>query len=328
MPPQNAVAVAGDELDETMFLGRLVMFTLPEEERSTAQLVREWDANGLDVSYLPDARQPVHVFQSACASVKSRTSDPGAGKVEIAADEVEHNGVSTYQITRRVWDVANRSIEHEKAMRLTFTKDTGLIDTEFLAGRTNEMKALDKTIRKHFEANAKTIKGTKIRKAVRSQLIRVGGQNMRRKAGGVYFVPRVWFPAPKREELTLPVLDGLAGVLEALYGDRADFHQIPLVSGDAEKQMVAKHFKLNVRERAEELTERAVTRVRQGRTERPLRQEMLDYMHNDRRQLALQIAQFRKLVDVEADELQTHLDELDTAIEQLEALAAPEPATA
>jgi len=325
--PKNAIAVAGDALDESMFLGRLVMFTLPDDPRSSSKLVRVWNDQGLDVADLPDARQPVHVFQSACASVKSRSTAPGAGKVEIAADEVEHNGVSTYQITRRVWDTANRSIEHEKAMRLTFSKDSGLVDTEFLGGRTNELKGLDKAIRAHMDANAKTLPGQKIRNAVRAQILKVGGQNMRRKAGGVYFVPRVWFPAPKKEELTLPALEGLAGVLEALYGDRADFHMIPLVSGDAEKQMVAKHFKLNVRERAEELTEKAVNRVRAGRGERGVRAELLENMHNDRRKLALQINQFRSLVDVEAQDLEQHLADLDTAIEQLDALAN-EPATA
>lgn len=326
MPRKDVIAVAGDELDESMFLGRLVMFTLPDDERSTAKLVRVWNAAGLDVADLPDARQPVHVFQSACSSVESRTTGT-AGKVEIRADEVEHNGVSTYQITRRVWDLANRSIEHEKAMRLTFSKDTGLIDTEFLGGRTNELKALDKAIRKHYEANGATLTGQKIRNAVRAQIVKVGGQNMRRKAGGVYFVPRVWFPAPKREELTLPTLTGLAEVLSELYGERADFHQIPLVSGDAEKQMVAKHFQLNVRERAEELTEKAITRVRAGKGERGVRAELLENMHNDRRKLALQIAQFRSLVDMEADELGAHLEDLDTAIEQLETLANA-PATA
>lgn len=325
MAPKDVIAVSGDDLDESMFLGRLVMFTLPEEERSTAKLVRVWNAHGLDVADLPDARQPVHVFQSACSSVEARSTGP-AGKVEIAADEVEHNGVSTYQITRRVWDLANRSIEHEKAMRLTFTKDTSLIETEFLGGRTKELKALDVAIRKHFEANGATITGQKIRNAVRAQILKVGGQNMRRKAGGVYFVPRVWFPAPKREQLTLPVLEGLAGVLADLYDERADFHQIPLVSGDAEKQMVAKHFQLNVRDRAEELTAKAVNRVRQGKGERPMRAELLEGMHNDRRTLALQIAQFRSLVDLEAGELGAHLDDLDTAIEQLEALASEEAA--
>jgi hypothetical protein len=324
--PKNAIAVAGDALDESMFLGRLVMFTLPDDERSSAKLVRCWHDQGLDVADLPDARQPVHVFQSACASVKARSTGP-AGKVEIAADEVEHNGVSTYQITRRVWDLANRSIEHEKAMRLTFEKGSGLIDTEFLGGRTNELKAIEKAIRAHFDANAKTLPGQKIRNAIRAQIVKVGGQNMRRKAGGVYFVPRVWFPAPKKEELTLPTLNGLAGVLADLYGERADFHQIPLVSGDAEKQMVAKHFQLNVRERAEELTEKAVNRVRAGRGERGVRAELLENMHNDRRKLALQINQFRSLVDVEASELEQHLADLDIAIEQLDALAN-EPATA
>lgn len=319
---KNAVATAGDDLDPAHFLGRLTMFTLPDEERNSAKLVRAWAKHGLDVADLPDARQPVHVFQSACASVKTRKAGTGRdGKVEIAADEVEHNGVCTYQVTRRVWDLANRSIEHEKAIRVTFDKATSDLTFERLhAGKDKAMDQIEGAIKANFDANAKTLPGQKIRNAVRHTLLKIGAQNMRRKAGGVYFVPREWRPNGKAKP-TKPVLDGLAGVLEELYGDRADFHQIPLISGDAEKRMVAKHFALNVREKAEELTAKAINRVRAGRGERGVRAEMLTNLWNERRRLSQQVAQFEELVSVETQDLETYLQTLDGAITQLQDMA-------
>lgn len=319
---KNMVAASGD-LDPKHFLGRLTMFTLPDEERNSAKLVRAWAKHGLDVDDLPDARQPVHVFQSACASVKTRKAGAGTnGKVEIAADEVEHNGVCTYQVTRRVWDLKNRSIEHEKALRVTFDKATSAIKVERLhTGKDKAMDAIEEAIKANFDANAKTLPGQKIRNAIRHTLLKIGAQNMRRKAGGVYFVPAEWRPNGKKAEPTKPILDGLAGVLEELYGERADFHQIPLISGDAEKQMVAKHFTLNVRERAEELTVKAINRVRAGRGERGVRTEMLTNLWNERRKLSQQVSQFQELVDVEAKDLSTYLDTLDDAITKLQDMA-------
>jgi hypothetical protein len=317
----GAVAVSEDSLGEEHFLGRLATYTLPDEERNGAQLLLTWATHGLDVNDLPEARQPVHVFQSACASVNQRRTTIGGQKAEIRADEIENNGACSYQITVKVWDLKGSTIEHEKAMRVRFDKQTSAISCDMLGYQDVRLKELQARIREHFEANAKTVPGQKIRNAVRATLLKVGAQNLRRKAGGLYFVPATWVNERRREEQTKPILDGLKAVLTDLYGERADFYTIPLVNDEGQREMVRKHFTINANERARELSEKAMTRVRQGRGQRGVRAELVANLYQDRRLLLAQVADFEQLVEVERKDIQASLDELDISLEKLEQLA-------
>lgn len=315
------------ELDPRMFLGRLATYTLPDEPISGAKLVRLWGKHELDLELLPEARQPVHVFQSACASVKTRRGVAnGAGaRTEITADEVHNNGGKCdYQITVKVWDQAARVIEYEKALRATFDKRTSEISFDDLGYADPRLAQIEREIRRHFEANAKTVPGQKVRNAVRAALLANGAQNLRRKAGGLYFVPAEWRENGEAKP-TKNVLDGLKSVLREAYGEaRADFYTIPLMQDDEMRQMVAKHFSLNVKERSEELVTRAVARVRQGKGERNVRSDMLANMYSDRRKLAGSIQQFEQLVDLERGEVEANLRDVDEALQKLQDLADEE----
>jgi hypothetical protein len=318
----NVVAVSED-LDERHFLGRLATFTLPDEARSGAKLSRAWARHGLDVNDLPEARQPVHIFQSACASVKTRRGMNTLGeRIEVRADEVTNNAREcAYQITVAVWDLAARVIEHEKAMRVTFDKQTSSITVDRLGYQDVRLDEIEAAIRAHFDANARTVPGQKVRNAVRNTLLKIGAQNLRRKAGGLYFVPVRWQPNG-HEQPTKPILDGLAAVLDEMYGDRADFYTIPLVNSDAQKAMVRKHFALNVNEKARELAQRAINRVRAAdQAERGVRSDMLANLYNERRKLHAQIEQFDQLVSVERKSVAQELADLDSALSMLQELA-------
>lgn len=319
----NAIAVSPDaDLDPQHFLGRLTMFTMPDEERNGAKVVRAWAKHGLDVDDLPEARQPVHVFQSACASVKARRSVDAAGRrTEITADEVHNNGGGCiYQITVKVWDRTNDVIEYEKALRVTFDKQTSLISFDQLEGSDPRLASIESAIQAHFDANAKTLPGQKIRNAIRHTLIKIGAQNLRRKAGGVYFVPTEWRPNGTMEP-TKPVLDGLEAVLTDLYGDRADFYAIPLANSEGEQEMVRKHFTLNVQEKSQELMLKALQRVQGGRGERGVRSDFITNLYGERRRLAHAINQFDQLVSLEQTEIEQNIADLDEALGKLQELA-------
>lgn len=321
-PLDGVVAVAEGALPDEQVLGWLTMFTCPDDPRSGAKFIRSWANHGLDPDHLPEARQPVHVFQSACASVKQRrsTGGPMGSRIEVAADEVQNNGTCDYQITLKVWDRANRVIEHEKAIRVEFNKKTSQINVQALDGFDDSLRNVEGRIRKHFEANAKTIPGQKVRNAVRAELLLTGAQNLRRKAGGVYFVPKECVDG-KATKQTRPVLAGLAGVLSDLYDDRADFHVIPLANDESERAMVAKHFVMNVNAQAEELALKALERVRKGKGERGVRGELLENLYNERRRLIGAVSQFQDLVNVEQGELQANLNLLTNALSDLQDLA-------
>lgn len=323
--PKNAVAVSEGVADKHM-LGRLATYTLPDEGVNGTKLVRIWAQHGLDVNDLPKVRQPVHVFQMACRSVEDRKAANGGSKtVEVQVDQVfEDADECVYQITRMVRDKANKVIEHPKAMRITFNKQFSTIDVKALEDY-DALRGLEDRIRKHFEKNGKTIPGQKVRNAVRDQLLRVGAQNVRRKAGGLYFVPKEHRIGDQGQlEPTKPILDGLKGALEEAYGDRADFYMIPLANDSGMKEMVRKHFTINVNEQAAELTLKALNRVRTGKGERGVRSDLLANLYNERRRLANAVRDFDGLVKLEKKEIKANLKDLDDALAKLQDLADEE----
>jgi hypothetical protein len=318
----HLVAV-GDTIPDQNLLGRAPFYSHPDEERSGAVLMRSWSQRGLDVDALPEARQPVHVFQSACASVQQRAGrDPKTGqRIAVLTNEVKHDDrVCSYQITVRRW--AGDVIEHDKTMTVVFDKRTNRIDVAELDDFDPAWGGLAQAIQAHFDANAKTVPGQKIRNAIRQTILDIGGQNLRRKAGGLYFVPVI---VPGTDVPTLPILEGLKGVVEDLYGDRGDFHWFNCANNEGEREIVRKHFALNANEKAEELRDKAWKTLKADRT-RGVRSDVIANLENERRALLGQIKHFEQLVNLERSSVQASIDELDEALEKLDELAnAPKP---
>lgn len=323
----EVIAVSEGYEGET--IGCLATYTNPDVECNGADFVRSWANHGLDVDDLPEQRQPVHVFQSACAHVRKRRAAGSNGhRVEITADEVDHTSAScSYQIGVKVWDKAERLIEYQAGMRMTFDKRTSVIDVDELDDFEPRLVELAEQIRAHFAANAKTIPGQKIRNAVRSTILKIGGQNLRRKAGGLYFVPNTYtevIAGQGHTRETQPVLDGLKGVLADMYGEDADFYTIKLAGDDGERAMIAKHFTINANEKARELAERAIQRARAGKGQRGIRSDLMANMWNERRKLLGAVAQFEQLVSLEQKDLAANLKELDEALSALQEIADAE----
>lgn len=320
----DLVVVSEGTINEEMLLGRICFFSLPDDNVPADELLRLWQENDLAEELLPEVRQPVHVFQSACASVKSRAGN-GNGREEIRSDEVENNSKRcSYQITRVVWDLDNRVIEHEKALRLEFDKTTQKVRSERLDHFDPALNELEDRVREHYDANMTKVPGAKVRNAVRNTLIASGAQNLRRKSGGLYFVPReIPGTGSKATEgtPTLPILNGLAAVAEGLYDDRGDVHTLPCVNGEGERKMLRKHVAINAAEAAQKLAQKAFGRVRQAATDRAPRQDFVDNLWNERRVLLQSLDHFSELVNLEQADVHQSLRELDTALEELQQLA-------
>lgn len=323
-PALNEMAgiIVGSSVDEKYVLGRQAMFSMPDEAKPEVALMDSWTRHGLDPNLIPDARQPVDRFRSAASSVEQRAAHKHNGqRTQVLSNEVKNVGHEcSYQVTIRRW--VGDVIEHDKTMTVTFDKRTSTIQMTQLDEFTPEWAGILTRIQDHFDANQKTIPGQKIRNAVRETLLKIGAQNLRRKAGGVYFVPK---RAPSADakgqgDVTLPVLEGLAEVLKDLYGDDADFDVTKWANDEGEREIVRKHFALNANEKARELSEKAWERVRQGRGKRAVRSDLVAGLENERRMLLGQIKQFRELVNLEQSDVKASIDELDEALEKLDEL--------
>lgn len=317
-------------------LGRVATFSVPDEEVNGSQAVRAWAKAGLDPNLLPGLRSAANVFQTACRSVETRRRDNGHS-VEVKVDEVLDNSAEcVYQITRMVRNRAEKLIDHPKAMRVSFDKTLGTITVDELEDYET-LIGIEDAIRAHYEANSEKILGQKVRNAVRDALLGIGSQNLRRKAGGLYFVPVTigtdagagWRTGRadkaatehKQQQPSKPVLDALKKVLNELFGDRADFYTLPVASDEEMKAMVRKHFVINVNEQASELTLKALNRVREGKSNRGVRSDLLANLINDRRRLMAAKREYEQLIGSEMKELKANLTDLDEALGKLQDLA-------
>jgi hypothetical protein len=317
----NVKAVGKAHAGQIPLLGNIAMFTLPDEPQSGTKLVRAWSAHGLPLDFLPDKRTGTDVFRSAARSVETRRHTGQTKRVEVKVDEVLHNAKEcVYQITHLVRDEANAIIEHPKAMTLAFDKALGDFTVRELEDY-DTLRGLEDAIRTHFKANTKTVPPKAIRGAVRELLLMLGAQNLRRKSGGVYFIPAEYMePSSRKRVSTEPILDGLKGALHDLYGDRADFYTIPLVNDEDARDMVRKHFTINVTQQTDELLQTVVNRVRAGKG-RTVRADLVANLWNERRKIAGAIGEFTALVDLERGSLDANLRDIDAKLGELQELA-------
>lgn len=314
----NLLAVPGGTIDPAHLLGVQVLYTIPDKAVSYDKLRAAWTLEGLDESLIPDKRSSVNTAEYACRSVETRkggSASNGRGRLIVKVDRVSTSARQcVYQLTRQVFDEANQAIEHEKGMTLTFDADALAVGNDPWTVRPWEeehylaMRPLEVAIREHFNEHVGTVPGQKVRNAVRDYLTRkdkLGGTNMRRASGGVYFVPI--------EHAS--TLDSIETVVKGLYGDDADFDMIPMANSVGIKEIVEKHHVLNVREEAAQLVATVAERLRNEDT-KP-RRDFVENIMRQRRELGQHRAKMQELLGRETEAVNEALSLIDEQIGKL-----------
>lgn len=312
--PKNVVAITpGGNITLDHIMGFYTLFTIPDKPVSTTKLNRLWIAEGLPHELIPHERDAKHNFMHACRSIetRSRNTDSTSRRKEIEVDPVtETSDRVVYQITSLVRDKLNEVIDHPKAMRVTYTKADQKMDFKPLDKTTGlddaELEALAQRIQDQFDANASKIPGARVRASVRALMEDIGATNVRKKAGGVYFVP-------KDGKSTL---DGLGNVLEGLWGpDEAELHLIFAANADGERDLVEKHFTVNVSDEVDDLMSE-VTDALTGEG-RKMRSDRVGNILSQRRLLGEQRERYAELLGTTLEEVETKLGLLDQQLEKL-----------
>lgn len=309
--PKNIVAVTpGGAVTQDMILGFITLFTVPDKPVSASKLNREWIGEGLPHELIPQTRRSVNAFQIACRSVETRKRSESAEKTrtEIEVDPVHETPEKyVYQVTSLVRDKTNEVIEHPKALRVTFDKQSENISWEPLDKLfdSGEVDDIGTAIRDFYDANSKKVPAARVRDAIRKLMDFVDATNLRRKAGGVYFVPREG----------KGYLDSLASVLTAMWNGDAEVNMIPCVNDEGPREMIERHFDLNVSGEIDEIM--ATVRDALSRSDRSIRQDAIGNLLARRKQLGARRERYSSLLDTEMGEVETKLDLLD---QQLEAL--------
>lgn len=307
---KNVIAVTpGGNITMDHILGFYALFTVPDQPVSASKLARLWASEGLPAGAVPNERKAVHAFQYACRAIESRrVIGIEQSEEQISVDEVYTNpDESVYQVTRVVRDRANRVIDHQKDMRVTFDQTSESIDFDPLDQKVDPdiLTGIHEQIVANFQKNNKKVPGARVRAAIRALMVEVGATNVRKKSGGIYFVPR--------EGKTY--LDALEKVLEELYGEDADLHLIFAANAEGEREMIEKHFTINVSNEVDEMMAEVTEAL--GGEGRRMRKDRVNNILSQRKVLGEHREKYTVLLGSEMEQVGEKIELLD---EQLEAL--------
>lgn len=318
-PPvvKNMTAISKDS--KVPPLGYIVWFSVPDEDVSVRKVKRLWGLAGLDPKPLPSNPREIDAFKRAVRDEEGRHTLTNGDIVETDVRDVLTDDENIiYQVSRVVRDRANRVVDYPKAVRVWYSKVTGEIDFKALGEipRRDVMPIME-SIQGRFEANAKTITGAKVRGLVRqyikddddeqANMVGLAGENMRGKAGGVYFVL-----ARYAEQL-----EGLAEFLAELYEDgRAYLYSIPLADSATEREMIRRQHSANSIADIEEAVGDARRLLRDNR-ERSIRDNVRKHHFMKLERLRRHAAQYADALQDEQDDLKNHLDVLHAQLRKL-----------
>lgn len=281
--PKNLVAVTpGGPITDQHIVGYYTWYSISDEMKSLERVRREFRAAGLDVDRLPKSRRLADVAAEAVRKIEHGPRRNGT-IVETRVEQVVNTSDEiVYQVTRHVWDMAKRQIDHPKAMRVVFEKDTGEFTFEPL-DRGQEIDGLEEAILANFEANTTKIPGHKLRTILRHYIEDMGAESMR-DGGAIYFLPKQVRVSKRvvekdvnddeivRREVTElhggEFLDKIRTMLTAVYG-KTTMHVIECIDDAGQREYLEERFiencETDLEEYRDELLELIATKDKRTR---------------------------------------------------------------
>jgi hypothetical protein len=279
---QGMVAVSDTKIKP---LGYLTWFSVPDEAIGLRKLKASLASNGLPITLAPKDTKAIDTFKRSVRAVEG-TSD-----------------LCIYQITRLVRNLDEKVIDFPKAMRVIFDKRTEQIDFNPLGDVSrSEVFTMMEEIQDFYDKNASRVTGARVRAVVRNYLKNepdeqrgidgLSGENMRGKAGGIYFVPAV-----HQEQV-----EALSAMLQEAYHGRAYLHAVPLADGKSEREMVRAHHVANTREEMMEAI-RETKRLLDPNRDRAPRSDVVAMHWAHFHALKRRAARYTQLLSDEAEEI-------------------------
>jgi hypothetical protein len=290
-------------------LGYIGWFSVPDESVSLRKLKQALMVNGLPPSLAPKDQKGVNTFKRAMREQEGKQVWQGKETETTIRAVVETPDEVVYQISRVVRDLKDRVIEYPKGMRVIFNKATEEIryntlkneDAEQNMSRAEQFEVRE-AIQEFYDKNATKITGARVRGIVRNYLQNepdetrniegLSGENLRGRAGGIYFVPAEH----------VGELQSLSDMLTELYGGRAFLHAIPLADGASEREIIRRHHVTNTREEIKEAMAEAKKLLAQDR-DRALRSDYVANQWAKFRALERRAAKYRDLLNDEQEEI-------------------------
>lgn len=317
----DMIAVSSDTVKKgrVKALGHICWFTIPDELVSIRKLRKVWQIAGLDPKPLPKDQRAKDTFKRALREQEGRVRNANGTITETTVTDVVETGEEVvYQTSRIVRDAEKRVVDYPKAMRVILNKVTHDVNFNVLGGVPRaELLPVMESITAYIEANGKAVTGAQVRTLVRNYIkndhdetaeqVGLSGENLRGKAGGVYFVL-----ARHAEQL-----DALAECLSELYSDsRAYLYTVPMADGASEREMIRRAHSANtVDDIKQEITE--VRELLRADRARGVRSNVAQHHWNKLQQLRRRAAQYSEVLKEEQEDISTYADMLQKQLKQL-----------
>ncbi len=256
-------------------LGYVTWFSVPDESVSLRRLRMTLAAHGLPPGLAPGDTKAIDTFKRALREQEKREMAFVDGKPvgydqNTVAQVVETRDDCVYQVSAVRRDLQEREVTYEKGVRVVFNKHTEEVNFNVLGGvPRSELLPIIEAITDFIEKNAARVTGARVRGVVRNYLRNesdesrdiegLSGENLRGKAGGVYFVL-----AQFGEQLK-----AMSEMLEELYHGRAYLHAIPMADGATEREMIRRHHVANTMQDMKETLAEAHELLRADRERQP-----------------------------------------------------------
>lgn len=249
----TGVVAVGDDTSVTK-IGRIIWFSVPDEPVSLRSLKKNLALHGLPPSLAPKDTKAINAFKRAMREQEGRRRDNGHYVDTDVAMVAETPEDCVYQVSSLKRDLDERVVEYVKLVRVIFNKLTDEVNYNPLPGAPNaEVVPVMDAIEDFMEKNSGKVTGAKVRGIIREYVRTepdehrnvdgLSGENLRGKAGGIYFVPEKHFEQ----------IQALSAMLNELYKGKAYLHAIPLADDKGARELVRAHHIANVQSEMREL---------------------------------------------------------------------------
>lgn len=290
-------------------LGYLVWFSVPDEAVSLRRLRQQLAVHGLSPDLAPKDTKAINTFKKAVREQDGRKRENGHIRENDVALVTESFEQVVYQVSTLKRDLAENVVDYPKALRVIFNKD----DEEIRFNPLREVPRADvlpvmEAIQEFYDKNASKVTGARVRAVVRNYLKSspseergvdgLNGENLRGKAGGIYFIP-----ARHRDQL-----QALAETLDELYKGKAYLHYIPLADSASEREIIRRHHVANTQAEMKEAIQELREILDQPR-DRAIRSDVAKNHLARYHALRRRIAEYTAILEDEQEEVM-HMGEL------------------
>lgn len=290
-------------------LGYVTWFSVPDESVSLRKLRMTLAAHGLPPTLAPKDTKAIDTFKRALREQEGRVKAFVDGKPvgyneTTVAQVTETRSDCVYQVTSLRRDLSERVIDYAKGVRVIFNKQTEEVHFNVLGDvPRSELLPVIEAIQDFIEKNSSRVTGARVRGVVRNYLRNesdegremegLSGENLRGKAGGVYFVLAQYGDQ----------LKALSEMLEELYQGRAYLHAVPMADGATEREMIRRHHVANTMEDMKETLAEARDLLRSDRARQP-RSDSIAHKWSQFKAMERRAQKYANALQDEQDEIQ------------------------